>query len=294
MERKEFMKMIGAGGLIVGLGSVLQSLREKENTETMPALFVGHGSPMNAIQENLFTESWRNIGKRIPKPSAILCVSAHWLTRGTYVTAMEKPKTIYDFGGFPDELFQVKYPASGSPSVAKETQELVKTTSIQLDTDWGLDHGTWSFLKHMYPDADIPVLQFSIDYSKPASYHYELGKELQALRNKGVLLIGSGNLVHNLGMVAWDKMEEVNFGFDWALECNALFKEKILLRDIDALTNYSTLHKFIHYAIPTPDHYFPFIYQMAWLKANEKIEFFNDYAVAGSLTMTSVALGLKD
>lgn len=294
MERKEFMKLVGAGGLILGLGTVLQSMKENENTETMPALFVGHGSPMNAIQENEFTKNWKNIAKRIPTPKAILCVSAHWLTKGTFVTAMEKPKTIYDFGGFPEELFQVKYPANGSLSLAKETQEIVKSTPVQLDLDWGLDHGTWSFLKHMYPEANIPVLQFSIDYGKPASYHYNLGKELQALRNKGILLIGSGNMVHNLGMVAWDKLNELDYGYDWALECNALFKEKILSQDINSLTNYSTLHKYIHYAIPTPDHYYPFIYQMAWLKKDEKIEFFNDYAVAGSLTMTSVAIGLKD
>lgn len=195
--------------------------------DKLPALFIGHGSPMNAIQDNEFSKGWAAMGKSIPKPKAVLVISAHWLTRGSHVTAMEDPKTIHDFGGFPQELFEVQYPAKGSPELALQTAKLVTSTNVGLDHDWGLDHGTWSVVRHMYPDADIPVLQFSIDFYKPAEYHYNLAKEIAELRKKGVLIIGSGNMVHNLRMVDWHKLNEPDYGYDWAIEMNTLFKEKI-------------------------------------------------------------------
>src|SRR5882724_7381808 len=190
------------------------------STDQMPVLFLGHGSPMNAIEENEFVTGFRNIGMEIPKPSAILCVSAHWETRGTFVTAMESPQTIHDFGGFPKALFDVQYPAPGSPELAKEAKNLIKKTEIGLDEKWGLDHGAWSVIKHLYPNADVPVIQMSLDFYQTPQYHYELAKELASLRKKGVLSIGSGNMVHNLRMVAWDKLGTDNYGYDWAIEAS--------------------------------------------------------------------------
>jgi 4,5-DOPA dioxygenase extradiol len=260
-------------------------------SDRMPVLFVGHGSPMNGIENNDFSKTWHELPKQFPKPSAILCISAHWLTRGTLITAMDHPKTIHDFGGFPDALFQVQYPAPGNAQLAKETTQIVKKTQVGLDHDWGLDHGAWTVIRHMYPDASIPVLQFSIDYHKPASYHYELAKELSVLRDKGVLILGSGNMVHNLRMVAWDKMNTPNYGFDWAIEMNGLFKQKIADADHQALLKYESLHKAALLAIPTPDHYWPLIYTLGLQQPREDIKFFNDSLVAGSLTMTSVRIG---
>ena len=174
------------------------------NTEKMPVLFIGHGSPMNAIEENEFVKGWREVGETLPLPGVILCVSAHWETKGTYVTAMEEPKTIHDFGGFPQELFDVQYPVPGSPAFAAETKSIIKKTEVNLDYKWGLDHGCWSVVKHIYPGADVPVFQMSLDYCQSAQYHFELTKDLSSLRKKGVLIIGSGNLVHNIGLVVWD------------------------------------------------------------------------------------------
>ncbi len=262
-----------------------------EEEEKMPVLFIGHGSPMNAIEDNIFSKRWQQMGKEIPIPKAVVVVSAHWLTKGTMVTAMSNPKTIHDFGGFPQALFDVQYPAPGSPELATEIQKLITNPAVELDHDWGLDHGTWSVVKHMYPDADIPVLQLSIDYYKPAAYHYELAKQLLALRKKGVLIIGSGNMVHNLRMVAWDKLNEPEYGFDWALEMNDVFKNKISNGFHKELIQYEKLHKAATLAIPTPDHYYPLLYILALQTDNDKVEFFNDKAVGGSLTMTSVKIG---
>ena len=261
------------------------------NDDLMPVLFIGHGSPMNGIEDNEFSRSWSKYGREIPQPKAVLVVSAHWLTNGTYVTAMENPKTIHDFGGFPKELFDVQYPAKGSLEVAQDTQKIITSTNVHLDHDWGLDHGTWTVVRHMYPNADIPVLQLSIDYNKPASYHYNLAKELLQLRRKGVLIIGSGNMVHNLRMVAWDKLNVDNYGFDWTQEMNAIFKEKISKGDHQALIEYEKLNKAALMAIPTPDHYYPMLYALALQTSNDRVEFFNDKAVGGSLTMTSVKIG---
>lgn len=261
------------------------------NTEKMPVLFLGHGSPMNAIEENEFVTGFRNIGKTIPKPNAILCVSAHWETRGTFVTAMENPKTIHDFGGFPKALFDVQYPAPGSPNLAKKTQALIQKTAVGLDDKWGLDHGAWSVIKHLYPNADIPVIQLSLDFSKTPQYHYELAQELKSLREKGVLIIGSGNIVHNLGLVAWDKLNAGEYGFDWAIEANEKMKKYILNGDHQQLINFRSQGKSFDLAIPTPEHYLPLLYSLALKDQQDSLHLFNDKAVAGSLTMTSVKIG---
>lgn len=260
-----------------------------DSTERMPVLFLGHGSPMNAIEENEFVTGFRNIGKEISKPNAILCVSAHWETRGTYVTAMEKPTTIHDFGGFPRKLFDVQYPAPGSPELAGETKALVKKTEIGLDDKWGLDHGAWSVIKHLYPNADVPVIQMSLDYYQSPQYHYELAKELKSLREKGVLIIGSGNMVHNLGMVEWNRLNET-FGYDWALEANEKMKQFILNDEHQSLINYSKQGKAFQLSIPSPEHYLPLLYALALKEENEVVSFYNDKAVAGALTMTSVKI----
>jgi 4,5-DOPA dioxygenase extradiol len=262
-----------------------------ENTPRMPVLFVGHGSPMNAIEENEFVEGWRNLGKTLPRPKAILVVSAHWETKGTFVTAVPKPQTIHDFGGFPKALYDVQYPAPGSPELANETKRIVTKTTLGLDEKWGLDHGAWSVIRPMYPNADIPVIELSLDYSQGPQYHYELGKQLAVLRNKGVLIIGSGNMVHNLLMVAWDKMNEPEYGFDWAIQANDKFKQLIRSGNHKELINYTSLGREVQLAVPTPDHYLPLLYTLALKEENEAVSFFNDKAVMGSLTMTSVRIG---
>jgi 4,5-DOPA dioxygenase extradiol len=260
------------------------------NTEQMPVLFMGHGSPMNAIEENEFVTGFRNIGKTIPKPNAILCVSAHWETRGTFVTAMEKPETIHDFGGFPQALFDVQYPAPGSPELAGETKKIIVKTEVGFDTKWGLDHGAWSVIKHLYPEADVPVIEMSLDYYQAPQYHYELAKELSKLRKKGVLIIGSGNIVHNLGMVAWDKLNASEYGYDWAIEANDKIKKYILSNDHQQLINYKSQGKAFDLAIPTPEHFLPLIYALALKEENEKVSLFNDKIIAGSLSMTSLKI----
>jgi 4,5-DOPA dioxygenase extradiol len=293
MNRKDFLQSLA----ILPLSSLAMQLSELEqmsasfkNTPKMPVLFLGHGSPMNAIEENEFVKGFRNSVKGIPKPAAILCISAHWETKGTFVTAMQKPSTIHDFGGFPKALFDVQYPAPGSPELAQLTKSIVKKTTIGLDEKWGLDHGAWSVIKHMYPLADVPIIQMSLDYYQTPQYHYELAKELAVLRTKGVLIIGSGNMVHNLGMIAWDKMNADNFAFDWAAEANDKMRKFILANDHKSLINFRSQGKAFDLAIPSPEHYLPLIYTLALKEENEKISFFNDKAVAGSLTMTSVKI----
>jgi 4,5-DOPA dioxygenase extradiol len=276
---------------IIKLSAMSRIATLMRDAPMMPVLFLGHGSPMNAIEENEFVTGWRNIGKTIPKPNAILCISAHWETRGTFVTAMEKPGTIHDFGGFPTELYEVQYPAPGSPELAKETKTLIKKAEVGLDDKWGLDHGCWSVVKHLYPEADIRVIQLSLDYLQSPQYHYDLSKELSSLRRKGVLIIGSGNMVHNLGMVSWDKMEEPGYGYDWAIEANEKMKKFILSNDHKSLINYKLQGSAFNLAIPTPEHYLPLLYSLALKEENESIEIFNDKAVAGSLTMTSIKIG---
>jgi len=292
MNRKTFLRYTLSATAMATLGSLsgLASLPNQKG-KPMAVLFIGHGSPLNGIENNEFSRNWEKLGREIPTPSAVLCVSAHWLTKGTFLTAMEHPKTIHDFGGFPKELFDVQYPAPGNPKLAKETVDLIKETNVGLDHDWGLDHGTWTVVRRMYPDANIPVLQLSIDYHKPAHFHYNLGAELAELRKKGVLIIGSGNMVHNLSMVAWDKMNEPEFGFDWALEMNEIFKQNILSGNHQPLIDYMKFGAAALKAIPTPDHYFPLLYTLGLQTKSDEIEIFNDKAVAGSLTMTSVKFG---
>ena len=260
------------------------------NTPKMPVLFLGHGSPMNAIEENEFVASFRKLGQELPKPNAILCISAHWETKGTFVTAMQHPQTIHDFGGFPKALFEVQYPAPGSPELALETQKLVTQTEIGLDEKWGLDHGAWSVIKHLYPKADIPVIQMSIDYSKPAQYHYDLAKEIQQLRYKGVLIVGSGNMVHNLRRIAWNKMNAGSYGFDWAIEANEKMKDFILNDNHKDLINFNKQGSAFDLSIPTPEHYLPLIYTLALKNKNDDVSIFNDQYVGGSLSMTSIKI----
>lgn len=261
---------------------------ELTSTEKMPVLFLGHGSPMNAIEENEFVKGFRKVGSEIQKPKAILCISAHWETSGTYVTAMERPQTIHDFYGFPRKLFEVHYDAPGSPDLAHETQHIVQKTEVGLDHSWGLDHGAWSVIKHMYPNADVPVIQMSLDKTKSPKDHFELAKELSALRKRGVLIVGSGNMVHNLRMVAWDKLNGEPYAFDWAIEVNEKMKAYIRDEKFDSLIEYEKQGSAFKLAIPTPEHYLPLIYTLALKDKTDKTTLFNDQPVGGSLSMTSV------
>jgi 4,5-DOPA dioxygenase extradiol len=291
MERKEFLNSL----LSLSTLGPLHSLKKFTDqlpikNPKMPVLFIGHGSPMNGIEHNSFSESWEELGKKLPTPTAVLVISAHWLTKGTFVTAMDTPKTIHDFGGFPKQLYDVQYPAKGNPELARETAKLVSLTNVGLDHDWGLDHGTWTVVRHMYPQANIPVLQLSIDYYKPAQFHYDLAKELTALRYKGVLIIGSGNMIHNLRMISWENMNGTDYGYDWALEMNRVLKQKINDKDHKSLIDYSKLGSGAQLAIPTPDHYFPLLYSLGLEDKSDQISFFNDKLIGGSLNMTSVLL----
>jgi len=294
MNRKEFLQNIAAAAAMMTLPA-LKTLADSlpEQDVKMPVLFVGHGSPMNAIEDNEFTQRWRRLGQEIPQPTAVLCVSAHWLTRGTFVTAVDRPKTIHDFGGFPKALFDVEYAAPGAPTVARQIQAQLAPTAVGLDHDWGLDHGTWCITKQMYPHANIPVLQLSLDYTKPAEWHYALGRQLAGLRKKGVLIIGSGNMVHNLSLVRIPPDGNINtaYGHDWAFEMNELFKRKIIAGDHQALIQYERLGPAAKLAIPSVDHYLPLLYSLALQDKHEAPLLFNDKVVAGSLNMTSVKFG---
>jgi len=293
MNRKSFIKFLSllpVTGVAMKLKDLNKITEPFNSTDKMPVLFLGHGSPMNAIEENEFVRGWRMIGKTLPKPNAVLCISAHWETKGTFVTAMEKPKTIHDFGGFPKELYEVQYPAPGSPELAKEIKNNIQKTEVGLDTTWGLDHGAWSVVKHLYPDADVPVIQLSLDYQQSPQYHYELAKELGSLRKKGVLIVGSGNMVHNLGMVDWRRLNEVNYSYDWASEASEKMKKFILSGNHNNLINYQSQGKEFSLSIPTPEHYLPLLYALALKEENDEVSLFNDKAVGGSLTMTSVKI----
>lgn len=294
MDRSEFLRRLAilpitAAAMKLGeLGALAETFAP---TEKMPVLFLGHGSPMNAIEENEFVQGFRSVAAGLPKPRAILCVSAHWETRGTFVTAMPNPPTIHDFGGFPKALFDVQYPAPGSPTLARETKALVKKTEVGLDDKWGLDHGAWSVIKHLYPKADVPVIQMSLDHYQTPEYHYELARELSSLRRKGILIIGSGNMVHNLGMVAWDKLNAVDYAYDWAREASEKMKRFILEGDHQSLVKFRSQGKAFDLAIPTPEHFLPLLYTVALKDEKDEVSLFNDKAVAGSLTMTSVRIG---
>ena len=253
-----------------------------DSEKKMPVLFVGHGSPMNAIEDNEFSRAWVQIGEALPRPSAVLCISAHWETVGTLVTAMEKPKTIYDFYGFPPELYKAQYPAPGSAGLARLAQETVKKTQVRLDQTWGLDHGTWSVLSRMFPNADIPVVQLSLDRTQAPAFHYALGKELRALRNKCILIVGSGNIVHNLRMMAWQDQ-----AYDWAIEFDETIKQLILSGDHDSIVHYENLGKAARLAVPTNEHYLPLLYVLALQDKQEQIRFFADRVTLGAISMRS-------
>jgi len=257
-------------------------------TDPFPVLFLGHGSPMNAIEENEFTKGWHLMGTRLPKPKAILCISAHWETRGTWITAMDRPRTIHDFGGFPPELYGVQYPAPGSPELALEIKKRIDGFAIDLDSSWGLDHGAWSVILHLFPLADIPVLQLSLDYTKSPVYHFDLARELKSFRERGILIIASGNMVHNLRMMDWGRD---NQGFDWAIDSNSRIKDLILKEDYKALINYNSLGPSFKLSIPSAEHYLPLLYALALKSNREKLEFFNEKLIMGSISMTSVFIG---
>jgi 4,5-DOPA dioxygenase extradiol len=287
MDRKDFIKAITlfmSTPIITKAEHVINELNKGVSSEKMPVLFIGHGNPMNALYDNNFTKALRDIRKKISKPQAILVVSAHWLSQGTFVSTNPKPKAIYDFGDFPDELFQVKYEPAGAPEIANEIRKQVSHTQIDAEPQWGLDHGAWTILKHMYPEADIPTFQISMDYRKPASWHYELAKQLGFLRNKGVLIIGSGNIVHNLGMVDF---RNPNSAYDWAIEFDANVKRLLLKGDDQALINYEKLGKGALLSVPTNDHYLPMIYALGLKTEKEQISFLHESMEMGSISMRS-------
>jgi len=255
----------------------------------MPAIFFGHGNPMNAIGQNGYTDAWAEIGRSIPRPKAILCVSAHWYIPAVAVTAMPKPRTIHDFGGFPRELFEVQYPAPGSPELAARVQELMGDGVIADDRHWGLDHGTWSVLVHVFPKADIPVVQLSINEAETAAFHYQTAKRLSALRDEGVLVIGSGNLVHNLHTYAWGR-HNVD-PFDWALRFEDKARELILADDHEPLIEYESLGRDAMLSAPTPDHYLPLLYILALKRDGESVSFPVEGFDGGSISMLTVRIG---
>ena len=255
--------------------------------ETLPAIFFGHGNPMNALAQNEWTDAWATIGKTMPKPRAILCVSAHWYLPATLVTAMATPRTIHDFGGFPRELFQVQYPAPGDPELAQQIRDLLQPIDVGLDHNWGLDHGTWSVLCHVFPNADVPVVQLSIDETKPAAFHFELGRRLAPLRDEGILICGSGNLVHNLHTYAWGRhMQEP---FDWAVRFESTARALMLNRAFEPLINYETLGRDALLSIPTPDHYLPLLYVLGATLENDEISFPVEGVDGGSISMLTIS-----
>lgn len=258
-------------------------------TKPMPAVFIGHGNPMNTLRNNVYTRGWAAIGKEGPRPNAILSVSAHWYISGTSVTAMPAPRTIHDFGGFPPELYRIDYPAPGDPALAARVRDLLSPISVKPDEGWGLDHGTWTVLRHMFPLADIPVVQLSIDELQPAEYHYEVGKRLARLRDEGVLIVGSGNLVHNLQAYAWDRHEVEPFG--WGVRFEEKARKHLLAGNDDALIAYETLGSDAALSIPTPDHYLPLLYVIALRREGDLIRFPVEGVEGGSMSMLAVKIG---
>jgi 4,5-DOPA dioxygenase extradiol len=267
--------------------SIIRKLEAAPDTQaTMPALFIGHGNPMNAIEDNEFSRAWAEVARSLPKPKAVLCVSAHWETAGTRVTAMEQPKTIHDFYGFPPALSEKRFPAPGSPDLARTAQGLARKSPIELDLEWGLDHGAWSVLCRMFPDADVPVVQLSLDQRMAPAAHYELGRELRGLRKKGVLILGSGNIVHNLGEMVWE-----DTAYDWALAFDERMKVLIQSGDHEAIIGYSKLGRSAHRAVPTPEHYLPLLYVLGTQDESDAVAFFADKVTLGSMSMRSVRIG---
>lgn len=294
MQRRTLIK---AGGLLAAaqitgmstLSALAKLGSQLQPSARMPVMFVGHGNPMNAIEDNIYSQTWKKMGTTLPHPQAILSISAHWITKGTKVTGNTHPKTIHDFGGFPKKLFDQQYPAPGSPDMAKLAKDLVTYSHLQTDDSWGLDHGTWSVLLPMYPKANIPVFQLSLDYDQPLQYHYEIGKQLSKLREKGVLIIGSGNLVHNLGMVDWGNTGK---SYDWALDFDSKFTEWINKGDHASILNYQQiLGNTAKMAHPSYDHLLPLFYILGLQQKNEKVNYFNDRFDLGSISMRSLLIG---
>jgi len=288
MEKREFIKILGISSVSMACTNPLGPLFEgKDSSERMPVLFIGHGNPMYAIRDNDFTREWEQLGRTLPKPKAILCISAHWMTRNsTQVLAMENPKTIHDFSGFPDELFAQQYNAPGAPDFAKETQELIKTTSVGADLEqWGFDHGCWAPIQRFYPEANIPLYQLSIDINKSPQYHFDLAKDLKALRKKGVLIMGSGNIVHNLRKMVGN----LEMKYDWAIEFDEKVKQLISAKDFNPLFDYNKLPGGRD-SVPTNDHYLPLLYSLAVQDDKDDLTFFNDEVVNGSMSMRSLIL----
>lgn len=275
---------------MIGVGA-LKGFLDGNTTAKMPVLFLGHGSPMNAIADNQFTRTLGTLGKRIPKPTAILCVSAHWMSEGTWVTGMSTPKTIHDFYGFPQALFDVQYPAKGNPELAQFMRDEIKDPRINIDREmWGLDHGTWSVLKHMYPEADIPVLQLSIYMEQPPEYHVRVGEELRRLREKGVLIVGSGNIVHNLRRIIWEQDAKP---YEWALEFDQWVKEKLEKRDFTAIQNDVLKTEAGKLSVPTPDHWYPLLYTIGASEKNDEMKFEYEEMQNGSISMRCVSFGME-
>ncbi len=295
MERKEFLKIAGLTALSIPMMSALNKLENItdsfDSSKRMPVLFLGHGSPMNGIEDNEFVREFKKQGQQLDKPNAIIVVSAHWETNGTFVTAMQNPRTIHDFGGFPKELYEVQYPAPGHPKLAKAISEFINPAgTVHLDDKWGLDHGAWTVVKHLFPKADVPVIQLSLDYKMTPQQHYELAQQLKKLREKGVLIVGSGNIVHNLRKVDFRKINK-NYGYDWAIEADSKMKKWILEGNYQNLIEFKKQGEAFNLAIPTPEHYLPLLYTLGLKDEKDNTTIFNDNALGGSLTMTSVKFG---
>lgn len=286
MNRLQFLKFFSLGTTMIAVSKASELsdlLGVNKKSELMPAVFIGHGSPMNALADSSFTKSLQLLGKNLEKPKAILVVSAHWLTKGTWVSLSPNPETIYDFGGFPDALFQVKYPAPGDPKTAQSVIETVKSIKVHPDHEMGLDHGAWTILKHIYPQANIPVFQLSIDYNQPAQFHYNLAKELGFLRSKGVLVLASGNIVHNLQVLKWAEKDPKPY--DWAVEFDEMSKNLLEKKSHQELINWQNLGLAAKNAIPTPDHYYPLFYAIGLQQPSENVEF-----IHAEMQMASVSL----
>ena len=267
------------------LSALANAFLNAPSTPLMPALFIGHGNPMHAITKNPFASTWEKYGRNLPRPKAVLCISAHWETSGTKITAMPAPRTIHDFGGFPQELFDVRYPAPGDPTLATDIVSRITKHTIELDHTWGLDHGAWSVLRRMYPKADIPVLQLSLDMNMSPQQHVRLANDLTILRRRGILIVGSGNIVHNLGRMRWEGPT-----YDWAKEFDITSKRLIEQRDITKLAAYESLGTAARMAIPTREHYLPMLYIMGMADGKDHLTFFNESIDLGSVSMRSILL----
>lgn len=285
--------MFGGAGLLTAAMPMdaLRALQSLPPSPRMPVLFLGHGSPMNAIGDNAFTRGFAAVAADMPRPAAVLCISAHWYTRGTRVMVNPHPRTIHDFYGFPQALHEVNYPAPGMPLLAEETLRLLHPAPVMPDAEWGLDHGAWSVLIHLFPKADIPVVQLSLDAELSPQRHFELAAQLAPLRDRGVLIVGSGNIVHNLSLADFSRLDEAGYGYDWAAEARAQINGMLISGDNRSLVDYARKGKAWQLAIPTPDHFLPLLYATALRSDGERISLFNDELLAGSLSMTSVRIG---